>query len=469
MMSGLFFFVRINLHPTIISYDFLLFFDNFILSNSLSSLFLLIFMTILIYNICNVLFTIYIDKENTVNKTVGSTLLVSGTMIGAGMLAMPLTSAGIGFTFTFFLLIALWALLTCTALLFVEVYQTVEHDAGIGSLSAQYFGRFGRVISTTVLLVFLYALLSAYVTGGGSILASSLPLIGDEDSTFKIAIGLFTLFFGAFVIIGTKSVDGINRLLFCIMLFTFASVLFLMLPKVSVDNLMAMPIDKALLLSASPIFFTSFGFHGSIPSLNNYLQGNVKALRFAILVGSIITLIFYIVWQLSTHGVLSQNVFLQILNDDPTLNGLVDASLQITGSSMISQAVKVFSALALITSFLGVALGLFECIEDLLKRAFNVSAGRMTLGVLTFLPPLLFAFFYPKGFILALSYAGQMFAFYAVVLPIALVWKARQVHPNLAYRVMGGTPMLLLVLILGVTITLVPFAIRMGYLPSVVG
>ena len=29
------------------------------------------------------------------NKTLGSTLITSGTMIGAGMLAMPLTSAGI--------------------------------------------------------------------------------------------------------------------------------------------------------------------------------------------------------------------------------------------------------------------------------------------------------------------------------------------------------------------------------------
>ncbi|SUC05562.1 tyrosine-specific transport protein-2 [Pasteurella canis] len=34
---------------------------------------------------------------------------------------------------------------------------------------------------------------------------------------------------------------------------------------------------------------------------------------------------------------------------------------------MLAQAVKIFSALALITSFLGVALGLFECIEDLLN------------------------------------------------------------------------------------------------------
>ncbi|MDO5054136.1 MAG: aromatic amino acid transporter [Pasteurella oralis] len=403
------------------------------------------------------------------NKTAGSTLLVSGTMIGAGMLAMPLTSAEIGFSFTLVLLIALWGLLTYTALLFAEIYQTAEHDAGIGTLAAQYFGRAGRIIATVVLLVFLYALLSAYVTGGGSILASSLPTIADKETTSKLAIGLFTLFFGAFIIIGTKSVDGINRLLFFIMLGTLLLVLCLMLPKVSLDNLMAMPLDNALLLSASPIFFTSFGFHGSIPSLNNYLQGNVKALRFSILTGSTITLIFYIVWQLSTHGVLSQTLFLQILKDDPTLNGLVNASLQITGSSILAQAVKIFSALALITSFLGVSLGLFECIEDLLKRSFNISAGRLSLGALTFLPPLLFAFFYPQGFVLALSYAGQMFAFYAVVLPVALVWKVRKQHAHLPYRVAGGTPMLLLVLVLGVAITLIPFIMRAGYLPQVIG
>lgn len=63
------------------------------------------------------------------NKTVGSTLLVAGTMIGAGMLAMPLTSAGIGLTATVFLLLGLWAVLTFTALLFVELYQTADSDA----------------------------------------------------------------------------------------------------------------------------------------------------------------------------------------------------------------------------------------------------------------------------------------------------------------------------------------------------
>ena len=403
------------------------------------------------------------------NKTVGSTLLVAGTMIGAGMLAMPLTSAGIGLTATVFLLIGLWAVLTFTALLFVELYQTADSDAGIGTLAAQYFGKAGRIISTAVLIVFLYALIAAYVSGGGSLLMDLLPTMGDKDTMNKIAVLVFTIFFGSFIVIGTHSVDKINRVLFFVMIAAFILVLALMLPNIKFDNLMAMPIDNALIISASPVFFTAFGFHGSIPSLNKYLGGNVKSLRIAILVGSGITLFAYFLWQLSTHGLLSQNEFLQILREDATLNGLVKATLEITQSPIIANAVKIFSTLALVTSFLGVALGLLECIEDLLKQSFNIHAGRISLGLMTFIPPVLFSLFYPEGFILALGYAGQMFAFYAVVLPVALVWKARSIHPNLPYRVWGGNALLVLVLVLGVIITSIPFAIRAGYLPFVVG
>ena len=399
------------------------------------------------------------------NKTVGSTLLVAGTMIGAGMLAMPLTSAGIGFGFTLVLLLGLWALLTFSALLFVELYQTAESDAGIGTLAEQYFGKAGRIIATAVLIIFLYALIAAYISGGGSLLKDLLP----ESFGDKVSVLLFTVIFGSFIVIGTHSVDKINRVLFFVMLAAFAVVLSLMLPEIKFDNLMATPIDKALIISASPVFFTAFGFHGSIPSLNKYLDGNVKALRFSILVGSAITLCAYILWQLSTHGLLTQNEFLQILKEDATLNGLVKATFAITGSNVIASAVKLFSTLALITSFLGVGLGLLECIEDLLKRSFNVTAGRISLGLLTFIPPLVFALFYPEGFILALGYAGQMFAFYAVVLPVSLVWKARRTHTNLPYKVWGGNLTLIIVLVLGVIITSIPFAIRAGYLPFVVG
>ena len=413
------------------------------------------------------------------NKTLGTTLLVSGTMIGAGMLAMPLTSAGIGFTFTVVLLISLWLLLTYSALLFVEVYQTTESDSGIGTLSALYFGNAGRVVSTTVMFVFLYALLAAYISGGGEILmkaTQSTGLLGQEgviantspEMTLKIFIGIFTVFFGSFVIISTKVVDGFNRLLFFVMLAALVVVMFVMFPKASVQNLMAMPLDNALIISAAPIFFTSYGFHGSIPSLVKYMEGDVRGLRIAIVAGSAITLVGYILWQLSTHGVLSQSEFTQILKEKPTLYGLIEACRHITGSEIIASAVQLFSALALVTSFLGVALGLFDCTEDMLRKGLHINAGRLLLGAITFLPPVLFAYFYPD-FIAALSYAGQMFAFFAVVLPVGLVWKARRRYPNLSYRVAGGDIALIIALVIGIVVACIPFFVKAGMLPPVVG
>ena len=402
------------------------------------------------------------------NKTLGSTLIVAGTTIGAGMLAMPLTSAGIGFGFTTLLLVSLWLLLAFSALLFVEAYQTVDSDVGLGTLAEKYYGTFGRIVSTAVLVIFLYAILAAYVSGASSIFGGVLPTIVDKDTTIKVADVIFTLFFGSFIGTGTTSVDVANRIIFFTKMLAFIVVLGLLLPKVSIENLLEMPIDKALLISALPIFFTSFGFHGSIPSLNKYLEGNVKALRISILVGTAIPLVAYLLWQLATHGVLSQTQFLALLDKDPTLNGLAEAAHEVTGSAWIGITVRIFSAAALITSFLGVALGLFETLEDLLKRV-NLPAGRKTLGLLTFIPPMLFAFFFPQGFIMALGYAGQMFAFYAIVLPIAIVWRVRKQFPTLAYRVKGGRLSLLLALVIGIFIVIVPFLIQEGLLPKVVG
>ncbi len=44
------------------------------------------------------------------SKTIGSTLLVAGTTIGAGMLALPLVSATTGFIPTLGMMIVVWAL-----------------------------------------------------------------------------------------------------------------------------------------------------------------------------------------------------------------------------------------------------------------------------------------------------------------------------------------------------------------------
>lgn len=89
---------------------------------------------------------LYIKEAEMRNKLLGSALMIAGTTIGAGMLAMPLTSAGIGFSMTVLLLVGLWLLLTYTGLLFMEVYQTAKvRNVGVATLAEQYFGIMGRI------------------------------------------------------------------------------------------------------------------------------------------------------------------------------------------------------------------------------------------------------------------------------------------------------------------------------------
>lgn len=400
------------------------------------------------------------------NKTLGSALIVAGTTIGAGMLAMPITSAEMGFSYTLLLLFILWALLSYSALLFVEVYQKAERkDAGIATLAEQHFGMVGRVLATLSLVIFMYAILTVYSLGGGDLFSPFLTIFGEHASTAAI-IG-FVVILAIAVTIGTNAVDGFTRLLFLIKLVAFALVLFLMLPKVTAENLGALPLNYFLIISASPVFFTSFGFHVVIPSINNYLDGDIRRLRIAIIGGTAIPLVAYIVWQMATHGVFEQSQFVQIIRNDPTLNGLVNATYKATGSDLISGAVRTFSTLALITSFLGVSLALVDCLDDLLKRV-HITANRFTLSLLTFVPTLLFALFY-RDFLAVLTYAGQMFTFYGLVLPVGMAWMLRRKYPDLPYRVIGGNIGLLVALVLGLLIINVPFLIDAGYLPKVAG
>lgn len=399
------------------------------------------------------------------NKTFGSALIVAGTTIGAGMVSMPLTSAGMGFGYTVTLLALLWGLLSYSALLFVEVYQKAERqDAGIATLAEQYFGIIGRVTATLTLVVFMYAILTVYTLMSSDLISTVLPSLSGYGKEISV---LFTVFLGTFIVAGTAKVDFLTRLLFIAKFVAFISVLALMLPKVTLDNLMALPLDKALFISASPFFFTSFGFHVVIPSINAYLDGDVKRLRIAIIAGTGLPFIIYVLWQMATHGVLSQTEFVQILAQDPTLGGLVKAATNITGSVLIGEVVRWFSLFALITSFLGVALALFDTLNDLLKRINIRRRNRASLGFLTFAPVLFFALFY-TDFLAVLALAGQMFTFYGLVLPVGMAWRSRKLHQDVPYRVIGGNATLVIALALGLLIINVPFLINAGLLPNVI-
>ncbi len=405
-------------------------------------------------------------EELVRNRALGSILIVAGTTIGAGMLAMPLAAAGTGFGVTLGLLFGLWALMCYTALLLLEVYQHVPADTGLGSLAQRYLGRYGQWLTGFSMLFLMYALTAAYVSGAGELLSSSL---NDWLSlTLPPAIGvlLFTLVGGAVVCIGTSLVDLFNRFLFTAKTIFLVVMLALLLPHIHQVNLLTLPLEKGLALSAIPVIFTSFGFHGSVPSIVSYMNGDIKKLRRVFMVGSFIPLVAYTFWQLAALGSIGSPAFAALLATHAGLNGLLQAIREVVASPHVELAVHLFADLALATSFLGVALGLFDYLADLFQRK-NSPLGRLQTGLLTFLPPLAFALFYPRGFVLALGYAGVALAVLALIIPSLLAMQSRKRYPQSGYRVAGGQAVLWLVLGCGVAIIAVQFSIVAGWLPAV--
>lgn len=399
------------------------------------------------------------------NRTFGSIFIVAGTTIGAGMLAMPLATSGVGFSITFAILLSLWLLMCYSALLLVEVYQYQPSHTGLGTLAKFYLGQWGQWLTGFSVLFLMYALTAAYISGAGELLASSLHQWSGYALPSSVGILLFTLIAGSVVCIGTTSVDFFNRLLLSGKLLMLLVMLGMMILHVEKQNLLTLPLQQGLTLSALPVVLTSFGFHGSIPSIVHYMGGYSRKLRRIFIIGSAIPLFVYLFWQLATLGALSGNTFTAILVQQAGLNGLMQAIRTLVASPHVEVAIHLFADLALATSFLGVALGLFDYLADLFKRK-NTARGRLQTGALTFMPPLIFALFYPQGFVMALGYAAIALAVLALLIPALLSWCVRQQH-QVGALTPGGKPALLLVFLCGISIIAIQCAMANGWLPTV--
>ncbi len=397
----------------------------------------------------------------TQSKLLGSTLIIAGTTIGAGMLALPLASAGIGFSTSLMIMLGLWMLMAFTALLMVEIHQYADKEATLHTLAKQILGDKGKWVATFAMLFLFYSLCAAYIAGGGAQFTQRITDFTGVNVESSSGTLLFTLIVALVVTVGTGTVDRVNRVLFAGKMIAMVAVLFFLAPNVSQPYLLSMPIQQGLIVAAIPVIFTSFGFHGSIPAIVNYLDGDTPALRKAILIGSAIPLVIYIFWQLVTLGVVSQSALL----DNMGLTALIGILSTTVHQSNLGNIIGVFADLALLTSFLGVSLGLFEFMGDSLRNQQG-KMNRPLASVVTFLPPLIFALFYPQGFIMALGYAAIALAILAIFLPLVMVIKVRQQATEQHYQVTGGNGALFVTGLVGLLIIGAQLLITLGILPA---
>lgn len=404
------------------------------------------------------------------SKFLGSTLILTGTAFGAGMLALPMISAAASLIPALILLIAIWAVMLFTGLLTLEINLAFPaYRNNFSTMSYATLGVAGQVIAWIACLALLYSLTAAYIAGGTSLLSVTISsLLKTKFSEWVYAV-LFVLILGGAVFWSARAVDIFNRAFISIKGFLLLAALILLMPHINLHTFTRAPGSVKYVWACAPIFLCAFGFHPTIPSLTNYIGANPKILKRVIFFGALIPLLVYIAWLIVVLGIIpltGKYSFMMLAEKHGSVGEFMHFLILIAQNKWLTASINGFSNVAMTTSFLGVTLGLFDFIADAFRRV-NTRVGRVQTALLTFIPPLIFALFYPKGFVIALGYAAIFGAILVIILPSLMVYKLRKsTKLSSPYRMFGGTFLLVVAIMAGSIIIVLQLANSFHLLPK---
>lgn len=390
--------------------------------------------------------------------------LVAGTCIGGGMLALPVASAQTGFFPSTFMMLLAWLMMMVSALYLIEAgFWMKKEEAHIISMSKQLLGTPGKATSWFLFLFISYASLIAYTAGCGTFLSHAAHAIFNIELSKAYGASIFILLFGPILFFRHTTLGKINTVLFFAMLAAYVVLISCSASRIEPSLIMRM--DWSSSYMTLPLLLTAFSFQTMVPSLHPFLNHHTPSLKIAIIGGTFIALIFYLVWQCIVLGAVpleGPNSLLVALEKGEA------ATLSLSGhlnSATISIAAAFFSFFALLTSFLGIGLGLYDFLADgcsIPKRG----TGNILLALLICIPTLFFAITYERIFLVALDMTGGFGdAIMNGIIPVLMVFMGRYIYTlsQKPFHVPGGKILLLGTGLFYVFILFLEILMRAGY------
>lgn len=334
------------------------------------------------------------------------------------MLALPVATAEGGFLPAILIYFLCWCFMLCTGLLLLEVCSWMPKDSNFITMSERLLGPIGKDVCWAVYLFLFFTVMIAHVVGGGAILGE----ISGQAIPVWLSTIIYVALFSPVVYLGTLWVDRLNITL---MLGVYISyILFIIVACRFVDFSHYSRLEWPKALIALPVLFTAFTYQVIIPTLMTYMNRNVKKVRLAIILGTSIPLIVYIVWEGLILGIVP-------------VEGLIDAAAkgqtaviplkELLQSTLVFKIGKAFAFFTLTTSYIALSLAYLDFLADGFKIK-KVGIKKALLCLAVFVPPTLIGLTYPDIFLKALGYAGGiscaiLFGLY----PPLMAWMGRYV------------------------------------------
>ncbi|GFR47488.1 hypothetical protein Agub_g9217, partial [Astrephomene gubernaculifera] len=233
----------------------------------------------------------------------GATLLVAGTTVGAGILALPAVTQDSGFAATSGALAGCAAFAAVTGLLLAEVHIHVATRYGcanvtLPTLAAKTLGPGGASAATLLYAFHSFALLVAYVARAGQMVADAahLPSLAGAAA--------FALTFGGMCFVTTpRQFDAVNGALLGLAAAAFVGLLSVSGPHVDWPALSAA--NWSAVPPTLPVLALAFVFHNMVPLVVHNLECDVRKVRTSIILGVLIPAGMYLVWDGAILGSLN--------------------------------------------------------------------------------------------------------------------------------------------------------------------
>lgn len=362
-------------------------------------------------------------------KQIGSIMLVAGTCIGSGMIALPMVLAKLGLVYSIILMILTWLLAYYTSLVNLELNLHAGHGMSLGALGKRFSGHIAEGIGFTSLKVLSYSLLAVYIYGISSITQKLINTQIDlrTISTCYCVCIIFVM------LIPLKLLDHLNKFLFAALVLVIGILIMILVNIIHWQDLPLFPLqdsDISMWKTAIPVVFTSFGFQVIFHTLTNYCNKDSKMLKLTFFWGSLIPALLYIVWSSSAMSVIyyhNSSFYISMMNGSVEVGDLVEQLSSLTKIHYIQLLVWWISLLAIITSILGVGVGLCESLEVMLIKYIpnNKILRRFAAATITVLPSYMASILVPNAFISVLSFAGMILVVIAILLPVYLLYVAK--------------------------------------------
>lgn len=392
--------------------------------------------------------------KERMSPVLGGTMVVAGTAIGAGMLGLPMISAGMWFYWSTALLVFSWYCMYRSSQAILEVNLRFQPGDSFHTLVRSLLSPFWASLNGLSIAFVLYTLVYAYVSGGGSVVQHALtPLLGVEPPRILTSL-LFASLLAVCIWWSSKAVDRLSIILMGGMAISLTLAICGMAGNLRVSTLLdegGSGGEFIFVWCAVSTYLTSFCFHASVPSLVKYIGLDGKTINSCLRYGTLIALVCYFAWIVCADGLIPREQFKQVIADGGNVGNLLAAAGSNLGSGLIMRLLESFSLLAVSTSFLGAGLGLFDYMADLCN--FDDSRmGRAKTMLVTLVPPMICGLIWPDGFLPAIGWAGLAACIWSVIVPALLLRASRRKFAPEGYAAPGGQSLVPLLLMYGILV-----------------